>query len=295
MLRPIARLALLLCLAACSTVPLQVPAPYPRDGRLISLPFDPFDAQSPKLVARVCTPAAAVPGQARFPVALINHGSPGIDDDPADMQPAACDSPAMRWFSTHGYVAVALMRRGFGASEGPVRENVGACVSPDYAGSAEIGAGDIAAGIRAATTLDVAEPKGAIVVGQSTGGWAVLAYVGHADPRVKAAIVFAPGRGGRAYPPPDSVCRADLLEAAAAKFGTKSHLPVLWIAAENDSFFPANVTNRMHAAFISAGGQAELLIIPPFFDEGHALFAAPGGVDVWGRAVGDFLSRLGPG
>ena len=236
-----------------------------------------------------------MPGQVRLPVALINHGSPGVDEDAADMQPAACDSPAMRWFSTKGYVAVALMRRGFGASAGPVRENVGACVSPDYAASAQTGAQDIAAGIRAALALDVAEPKGAIVVGQSTGGWAVLAYAGQADPRVKAAIVFAPGRGGRAHPPPDSVCRADLLEDAAGKFGTKSRLPVLWIAAENDSFFPPDVATRLHDAFTSAGGQAELLIIPPFFAEGHALFGASGGVDVWGRAVEKFLSRLPPG
>ena len=129
----------------------------------------------------------------------------------------------------------------------------------------------------------------------SGGGWAVLAYAGQPDPRVRAAIVFAPGRGGRAYPPPDSVCRADLLEDAARQFGSQSHLPVLWIAAENDSFFPAAITMRLHDAFTGAGGQAELRLIAPFFDEGHALFGAPGGVDVWGRVVGKFLSRLPPG
>jgi pimeloyl-ACP methyl ester carboxylesterase len=282
-------LVLLLALAACATAP----PPFPSAGRMIALRFDPADPASATLSARVCAPPDA--GRVRYPVALINHGSPGPGEDPADMQPAACASPAMRWFTMHGYVAVALMRRGFGRSDGPVRENVGACVSPDYAGSAETGAQDIAAGLRGAFALDIAEPKDALVVGQSTGGWAALAYAGQADPRVKAAIVFAPGRGGRAYPPPDSVCRPDLLRQAAAQFGARSRLPVLWIAAENDSFFPPDIAASLHDAFIDAGGQAQMVMIPPFFDEGHALFAAPGGVDVWGGAVENFLQRLPPG
>jgi dienelactone hydrolase len=208
------------------------------------------------------------------------------------MQPAACDSPPMRWFTKHGYLAVAVMRRGFGGSGGSVRENVGVCTSPDYATSAGTAAQDIAAGLRGALALDIAAPDGAIVVGQSTGGWGVLAYTDIADPRVKAAVVFAPGRGAHAHEPPDSVCRPDLLESAAARFGANSHLPLLWLAAENDSYFPPDVTQRLHSAFTDAGGRAQLAMLPPFQGDGHFLFAAEGGTTAWGGTLRNFLSRL---
>ncbi len=284
-----------LALAACGAEPARQDPIAAHDGTLVSLRLTPDDLTSPILVARVCAPPGAVPWRVRFPLALINHGSPGPDEDRTAMQPASCDSPPMRWFTAHGYVAMALMRRGFGGSSGGPVENLGACVAPDYAASGEIGAQDIAAGVRAGFALGVVQPKDAIVVGQSTGGWAVLAYTGHADPRVKAAIVFAPGRGARAYPPPDSVCRPDLLTDAAAQFGTHAHLPVLWLAAANDSFFPLPIAEGLHDAFTGAGGDASFVKLDPFMEEGHAIFAAPGGAEMWGAIVGKFLSRLPPG
>ena len=230
----------------------------------------------------------------RYPLALINHGSTGVGEDASALQPAACDSPPMRWFTTHGYVALALMRRGFGSSSGRVAENVGACLAPDYAASAETGAEDIAAGLRAGLALDVVQQRDAVVGGQSTGGWATLAYVGQPDPRVQGAVVFAPGRGAHAYAPPDPVCRPDLLIAAAARLGRRARLPVLWIVAENDSFFPPDITKRLHNAYNESGDSARLVLVPKFGVEGHALFSAPGGTDIWGEFVGKFLSRLPP-
>ena len=284
-----------LAMAACSHPTARPETASLSDGSLVSLRFAPDDLASPILVARVCAPSGAVPWRVRFPLALINHGSPGSDEDRTAMQPASCDSPPMHWFTTHGYVAMALMRRGFGGSSGGPVENVGPCVAPDYAASGQAGAEDIAAGVRAGFAMGVVQPKDAVVVGQSTGGWAVLAYAGHADPRVKAAIVFAPGRGARVYPPPDSVCRLDLLTDAAAKFGEQSHLPVLWLATGNDSFFPPPIAQSLHAAFVQAGGEATLMKLDPFMDEGHAIFASPGGAEIWGPIVGKFLSRLPPG
>ena len=231
--------------SSCAAPPPPTPPIAGHDGTLTSFAFDLQDSNTPYLQARICTPAGAVPGRVRFPLALINHGSVGVGEDTASLQPAYCDSPAMRWFTSHGYVAVAIMRRGFGASSGRVAENLGACVAPDYAASAEAGAADIAAGLRGALALDVVLPRDAVIVGQSTGGWAALGYAGRADHRVQSVVVFAPGRGAHAYPPPDSVCRPDLLEQAAARLGAQSRVPVLWLAAENDSFFPPEIATRL--------------------------------------------------
>ena len=282
-------------LSGCgSTAPITQPVADAHDGTLISISFDPSQPDSPQLQARVCAPPGAVPGRVRYPLAVINHGSTGVGENSSTLQPAACDSPPMHWFTSHGYVALALMRRGFGSSSGQVAENVGACVAPDYAASAEAGAEDIAAGLRAGLALDMVEPRDAVVVGQSTGGWATLAYVGQPDPRVQGAVVFSPGRGAHAYAPPDSVCRPDLLIQAAGQLGLRARLPVLWIAAENDSFFPPDITSRLKEAYVQGGATARLVMLPSFEAEGHALFSAPGGADIWGEYVGKFLSRLPP-
>jgi dienelactone hydrolase len=197
----------------------------------------------------------------------------------------------MRWFTSQNYAAVSLMRRGFGASTGPALEDNGPCVAPDYLRSAVLGGEDIRAVLREVSAQPWAKRTGAVVVGQSTGGWAGLGVAALNDPRIRAVIAFAPGRGAKAYAPPDSVCRPDLLVSAARELGAQKTTPVLWILALNDSYFPPEISEALHQAFIEGGGRAELVEINPFFDEGHALYNAPGGSDVWGPVVQDFLSR----
>ena len=55
------------------------------------------------------------------------------------------------------------------------------------------------------------------------------------------------------------------------KFGQQSRLPTLWVYAENDKYFGPALAKRMHSAFVSAGGAAELVIAPPFGKDGHSL------------------------
>ncbi len=239
------------------------------------------------LTARLCAPT----GSGRWPVAVLNHGSASSPEQRGAMRPAACDSDPVRWFTQHHFLVVSVMQRGFGTSSGPVMEDNGPCVAPDYARSGEIGADDIAATLRSVLALPQAQPTGAVLVGQSTGGWAVLAYSARTDPRVRAVLAFAPGRGAKAYSPPNPVCRADLLRAAAHEYGVQATIPVLWIAARNDTYFPPDITTMLHRAYTEAGGHAELVLVNPFFDEGHALFNAPGGSDLWGPLVQNFLSH----
>ena len=49
---------------------------------------------------------------------------------------------------------------------------------------------------------------------------------------------------------------------------------MLWVYAANDSFFAPEIAARMHAAFVGAGGAAELVAVGPFGKDGHALFGA---------------------
>jgi hypothetical protein len=44
---------------------------------------------------------------------------------------------------------------------------------------------------------------------------------------------------------------------------------MLWIYAENDSYFGPELTKRMHNAFTAAGGDAEYHLLPAFGNDGH--------------------------
>ena len=47
-----------------------------------------------------------------------------------------------------------------------------------------------------------------------------------------------------------------------------------------------------HAAFRSQGGRGELLLLPPFGDDGHLLFSR--GMSVWQPIVDGFLREVVP-
>lgn len=56
------------------------------------------------------------------------------------------------------------------------------------------------------------------------------------------------------------------------KFGKGNPTPTLWIYAENDPFFSPDLVGRMIAGYRSAGGNAELALLPPFGRDGHSLY-----------------------
>jgi hypothetical protein len=69
--------------------------------------------------------------------------------------------------------------------------------------------------------------------------------------------------------------------------GRKSRTPMLWIYAENDTFFPPDLARRLQAGFVAGGGRARLVDAPAFGSDGHMLFAR--GLPVWTTMVDDFL------
>lgn len=250
-------------------------------GELVSVPT----VDRKHLVARVCRP----PGDEMFKVVIVNHGAPGAAQV-AGMQPPGCGTPAARWFNEHGYIVVAPLRRGFGASDGPVVETSGPCAAPDYVRAGREAARDVSAAVMFAQALPGARPDGTVVIGQSTGGWAVIAYAERPDPGVTKLVSMAGGRGGRAAGQADTYCRPDRLIEAASVFGRSARLPMLWVSAENDSFFSPDLERTMRGAFAGAGGRAELVVTPPFGHDGHRLFTEPGGETVWGPIVGSYLA-----
>ena len=282
-------LALTLTLAVWAAPPLsgaagRVGAPEGK-SQTYYIPMVQADGTQALLLARVCMPDT--PGPSR--VVVIAHGSPSDASKRPLMQLTPCDNEAVRWFTTRGNLVVLALRRGYGGTGGPYLEVSTPCTTETYARAARESARDIAATVTYAVKLPEVLSAGAIVVGQSAGGWAALGLNSLAHPSVVALVSMAGGRGGHVGNRPDNNCRPDNLAAAAGELGRTAATPMLWIYTANDSFFAPGIASAVHQAFTASGGQADLHQLPPFGTDGHNLFFARGGSAVWGPLMDAYL------
>jgi hypothetical protein len=88
----------------------------------------------------------------------------------------------------------------------------------------------------------------------------------------------------------DVVCNPDDLVAAYGAYGRTTRVPSLWIYARNDHFFGPDLAQRMFAAFRDSGASGDLVLAPPYKDDGHNLIF---GQPMWREAVYDFIKRNG--
>lgn len=233
-------------------------------------------------------------------LAIMNHGV-SLDPKQRSMFPLVEFRDAARWFANRGYLVVAPVGSGYGASAidvperalyGPFYSKIGQCGNPDFHSSGLAVAQVDLWIIDYLSAEKLIVPKDIIVVGQSAGGWASIALSSLNPPQVKAIIVFAAGRGGRVEGKPNNNCAPERLIAATAEFGQRSRVPMLWIYTENDTFFGPALSKRMHQAFTAAGGNAEYHLLPPFGDDGHYLVSSANAVSIWSPIVEAFLAQL---
>ncbi len=261
--------------------------PVGAEDAAMTIPVTTADGQRVDLQARLCRP----PGEAPARLVVIAHGSPPHEADRLGMQLSHCTGEVARWFTARGYAVLFTLRRGYGATGGAWAEGYGGCARADYARAGLETARDIDATITAGLAMPGIQPNGAVLVGQSAGGWGAIAYGSQRHPGTAAILVMAGGRGGHHDGVPNRNCRPDRLAEAAGQFGATSRTPMLWIYAENDSFFAPEIAAAMHRAFTAAGGRATLLQPGPFDGDGHRLLFGPGGSAVWGPAVKQFLAQ----
>ena len=289
-LRLSARVALCLLLCACTAqTPRAATALDPnspsRDD-LVTIPVTDAAGQVTPMQTRICRPAGTAPAR----LVVINHGSPPNAAARPRMEPTSCDSEAARWFLARGDVVAFPLRRGYGATGGPWAESYGACAHSDYVHAGLETARDINAAVNALTALPFIRPGGAVVVGQSAGGWGAIAYDSLPHPKVAAIVVMAGGRGGHEDNVPNRNCHPDRLAEAAGHFGATASTPMLWVYAANDSFFAPPIAEALHTAFTAAGGKAEFIQPPPYANDGHRLFFGPGGSAIWGPMIDRYLA-----
>ncbi|WP_158670809.1 alpha/beta hydrolase family protein [Bradyrhizobium guangdongense] len=239
-------------------------------------------------------------GDGPFPLVIMNHGV-SLNPTGRSFFPLVEFRDAAKWFARRGYLVVAPVGTGYGASAidipehglyGPFFSKVGKCTNPNFrsAGLAVAQVDLWTIDYLAAEKLIV--PKDVVVVGQSAGGWASIALSSVTPPQVKAIITFAAGRGGHVDGKPNNNCAPDKLVEATGEFGRTSRVPMLWIYTENDTFFGPALSKRMHEAFTAAGGRAEYHLLPPFGNDGHYLIGSPDAIPIWSPIVTKFLDGL---
>lgn len=257
-------------------------------GEPLQIPITDPDGHPWTLQGRLCRPV----GVGRPRVVVIAHGSPAKASDRPGMTLETCDGESARWFLRRHYAVALVLRLGYGATGGPWSEGYDGCDHADYARAGLETARQLKAIVDFVTALPGYSPNGAIVVGQSAGGWGTLAYDSLPHANVSAFVNMAGGRGGHFHDRPDSNCHPDRLVEAAATFGTHASTPMLWIYTANDSFFAPPLAAALHRAFTGAGGRATLVTPGAYGDDGHHLFFGRGGSAIWGPAVETYLAAV---
>jgi dienelactone hydrolase len=246
-----------------------------------SIPFVTAAADTLHLDAIITRPAN--PG--RYPVVLLNHGTPATVAEAANVVPTMFTSIAID-FARRGWVAASMTRRGHGRSEGKFSDGYGSCENANYQAAGIATAQDVIQSIQFLQSQPYVDPTRVLLVGVSGGGFGSVAAASLAPVGLVGVINFAGGRGHGSNVA-GVVCSRDHLIAAYGFFGRTVSVPTLWIYSENDNFFGPALARDMFSAFVKAGGRGELIIAPPYGQDGHGLILGP--AELWQDYVDGFL------
>ncbi len=246
-------------------------------------------------IAYVVRPVGGGP----FPLVVMNHGV-SLNQRERSFFPLVEFRDAAMWFARRGYMVVAPSGAGYGAAalDEPERglyslfySTIGGCDNPNFRDAGLAVALIDKWIIEYMTDQKLIMPGNVVVVGQSAGGWAAIALSSRNVPAVRAIITFAAGRGGHVDGKPNNNCAPDKLVEATREFGRTARIPMLWIYAENDTFFGPALSRKMHEAYTGAGGSAEYHMLPPFGNDGHFLIDSADAIPLWAPLVSRFLDK----
>ncbi len=219
----------------------------------------------------------------KHPLVVLTHGSARDIAKHAELSPWQ-QLPQAVWFARRGWVALSVVRRGYGLSTGdPDGNHLGNGPERDYQEAGRYSAEDLGRAIEYARQLPEVDPSHIIAAGVSTGGFATVALTANAPNGLVAAINFSGGRGSRAE---NNVRDPAALIEAYRDYGNRSRVPMLWLYSQNDKFFWPALARKFDAAFRAGGGRDQFVLEPPVGNDGHMLFRE---IPVWADAVDQFL------
>ena len=228
-------------------------------------------------------------GGERLPVALITHGQ-SADRERREKMEARSFLWIARDFARRGWLAVVVVRRGFGRSEGEKPYALRQCVGGDYAATLKDQTDDLAAALPAIAKRSDADPSTVLALGVSVGGATVLDLAARRPEGLKAAVNISGGL--RTMQRPDGkpvTCKEEDLVPLFASLGERLRLPTLWLYAENDKLFPADFVRKLHETYVAKGGRAQFHMFEAIGDDGHSMMNHHDGMLRWLPALDRFL------
>ncbi|HJY78706.1 MAG TPA: alpha/beta fold hydrolase [Burkholderiales bacterium] len=260
--------------------------------RVLKVPVK-FEDMYRKTIAREITVTVfEQPGGAPYPLMVLSHGRPPNNSGRHNFGRARFPD-ASKYFASLGYSVWVPTRIGYGVSgtdEDP--EDSGACGSKNYPPAFAAAAEQVLQVIDYAKRLPEIDGSRIVSIGQSVGGMTSIALAARNPAGMVAAINFAGGGGGNPEGRVGEPCDPNRLAELYGSYGKTARVPTLWIYAENDRFFAPRHVKSWHQAFRSQGGGGELMMLPPFGEDGHVLFTR--GMPVWKPLVERFLQLQAP-
>jgi dienelactone hydrolase len=224
----------------------------------------------------------------KHPLVVLTHGTAADPQDRMHVTPWA-QLPQALWFARRGYVAIVVVRAGYGKSGGKQDSTNGGC-RPGYGSFDETGEAstvDLRTVMKFAQGLPEVDTGTILSAGVSTGGFAQVALSADPPPGLKAAISFAGGRGGDGH---EHNCNLSGVIDAFRIYGKSAHkhgdLPMLWIYSENDHWFTPAMAQQFQAAYTKSGATDQFVMAPPDGTDGHHLYMH---VAAWSDTVDAFL------
>jgi pimeloyl-ACP methyl ester carboxylesterase len=172
---------------------------------------------------------------------------------------------------------VVTIRRGFGKSEGPKPTPI-TCEAASFGAWANTAADDLQATIDSVSKRPDADAGKVIVIGSEIAGVAAVALSARNPPGLAGVISVSGGLQSESNCP-----IKDILVDGYKNFGAKSHVPNLWIYSRSDKLFGPDLAERLHSAFLDAGGDVKFVML---FADGNV------GTGIFGQATAVWYAQM---
>ena len=218
-------------------------------------------------------------GPGPFPLLLFSHGSTGgVIPATNTLRPDWLAGLALE----RGFVVLAPMRRGRGASEGSYDESY-RCDFGLYQTGMRLAVEDTDAALAYAKSLPYVDATRVVLAGASRGGILSVVYAARRPGAALGVVNFVGGWHG-------ATCNAGFNTATFAEAGKAVKVPSLWLYAENDRYYSPAFIEGYAKAYADAGAKMHLRIYPFANGDGHGFYRRE---LQWQKDLGEFLDGLG--
>jgi dienelactone hydrolase len=231
-------------------------------------------------------------GPGPYPLVIMNHGR--ATQDKRALQGRQRYEPLARYLVSKGFAVIVPTRVGYGDSVGPFDpETTGDCRALQPQAAAQAASDQVLATLAHARTLAWIDTSRWVVMGQSMGGFTVMAVASRRPPGLVAAVNFAGGAAGNPDSRSGNPCGPQVLAGLWKAQAAESRVPMLWLYWLNDRYWGEEIPRTWAAAWREGGAPLEFHQLPAAGSDGHNGLIAD--MDHWVPLVEDFLSRAGFG